>query len=137
MERITEKELLIKKIEEKKEDSKLFREGILKESIRIVLQTAVTGSLMGFTGMCVGMSVHNIDYLLYAISIINSMIAINISTNVITGDGYFDTWYDLIDDIKYKHKLNIEKRELKRKLEVLMLNGTINVNDLGGKKNAK
>ena len=132
MDHFKEKELLISEIEENKEDNKLFTEEILRESIRIVLQTAVTGFLLGLSAY-----VMNIDSIVNAISIIFSMVSLNISTYVITDESYFDAWSELVEDIKYKYNLNIEKKELKRKLETLMLNEEIEIDDFGGKSNAK
>ena len=132
MEYFKEKELLISEIEDNKEDNKLFSEEILRDSIRIVLQTAVTGFLLGLSAYTI-----NINSIVNAISIIFSTISLNISTYVITDESYFEVWSELVEDIKYKYNLNIEKKELKRKLETLMLNEEIEIDDFGGKSNAK
>ena len=132
MDHFKEKELLISEIEENKEDNKLFTEEILRDSIRIVLQTAVTGFLLGLSAYTI-----NINSIVNAISIIFSTISLNISTYVITDESYFEVWSELVEDIRYKYNLNIEKKELKRKLETLMLNEEIEIDDFGGKSNAK
>ena len=91
MEYFKEKELLISEIEDNKEDNKLFSEEILRDSIRIVLQTAVTGFLLGLSAYTI-----NINSIVNAISIIFSTISLNISTYVITDESYFEVWSELV-----------------------------------------
>jgi len=126
------KEAILKRLDNNNWHSRYAIEDIQSNSKRIVLQTAVVGILLG-TGVFAPYSTPTSAI----ISMILSLETFFLGYIWSGEQGYFESWGELIDAIKEKYALHIEKKELIKKLKELVKDSELDFDKNGGKKNVK